>query len=184
MNKRYFVLFIVIIFWVIVFTLQSLYNDEKTAINSELIAESTTSIKSEKVDTMITANSKINNVLHDNRNSPDLFSIIDEQGNFIKQKPSKIDKTNAGYSESVRLPTTHHTTTPAFNERQKYGINTSSSYNGWKEDLKYAKQQERNELIIKIFSIIGVIMLVTVAIYFIKTLLKNEDTILQKQENS
>ena len=107
-------------------------------------------------------------------NSKDLYDLIDEKGNLISSKKTELDTANSGYSETVRLPSTSQTTTPSFNEREKYGINTSSDYKGWEEDLKIAKRQEKLEILYKVLGGIVVVLFVIISGIFIKNLLTSE----------
>ncbi|MBX7077456.1 MAG: hypothetical protein K1X33_09120 [Methanobacteriaceae archaeon] len=100
-----------------------------------------------------------------------LYDLIDENGNHTPTKPTPIDKSNPGYSDEVRLPSTQHTTTPSFNERKEYGINTSDTYTSYEYAIKEAKKQERLDVLYKVLSAIFIISLITISYKFIRNLL-------------
>ncbi|MFN8296364.1 MAG: hypothetical protein U0T69_09230 [Chitinophagales bacterium] len=162
------------------FLVQLIYSKNKNEnIKAPDIAEkvfSTPTNKDDLISTTRTVNTSQpeskNNEVGSNNNYK--INEEDKDEEYINNEVN-VDKDNPGFSNTVRLPSTQHTTTPSFSEREKYGINTSDCYRGWEKDLELAKRQEKIDIIVKVVWGIVITIFVIVSGIFIKNLLISKD---------
>lgn len=107
----------------------------------------------------------------------DELNVTEESNTFYNETSNSSVYKNSfkDVDRNNTIATTNTENVPMAAEREKYGINTSSSYKGWEKDLELAKRQEKIDIVIKVVWGIVITALVIASVIFIKNLLLSED---------